>query len=394
MRDSAMRITGIEPVVVSVTQRGDWVFLLVHTDSGITGLGEASHSGNDALLVATVDVFRQQLVGESPLKIAAIWHKLARFDGGRVAHTALSGIEQALWDILGQHLGVPIHIFFGGAMRDRLRLYANINRHVRDRTPQGFARAARQAVDEGFTAIKLAPFDELRERDHIRTGPKATWRPGVARVEAVRAAVGDGVDLAVDCHGRMESSEAIIVAQALADCHLLWYEEPVPHTYTDELARVSKAVSMPTASAESVFSLEHYSPFLRQRVVDVIMPDVKHAGGLLETRNIGSAARMTQLLVAPHNPSGPVATVATAHVASTLNNFLVLEYAWGEVDWRADLLMPAEPIRDGYLLVSDAPGLGHRLNPDVVDAHRLARPSVANSSRVVRGMDRPISAGA
>jgi galactonate dehydratase len=394
VKEPTMEITGIEPIVVSVTQRGDWVFLLVHTDVGITGLGEASHSGNDALLVATVDVFRQQLVGQSPWNITAIWHKLACFDGGRVAHTALSGVEQALWDILGQQLGAPIHAFFGGAMRDRLRLYANINRHVRDRTPMGFARAARQAVDDGFTAIKLAPFDELREPDHIRTGPKATWRSGVARVEAVRAAVGDDVDLAVDCHGRMEVSEAIIVAQALADCHLLWYEEPVPHTHIDDLARVSQAVSTPTASAESVFGLEHFRPFLRQRVVDVIMPDVKHAGGLLETRNIASAARMSQLLVAPHNPSGPVATVATAHVASTLSNFLILEYAWGEVHWRADLLLPAEPVRDGYLLVSGAPGLGHRLNPDVVDAHRLTRPRIANSSWVVPGMDRPMLAGA
>ena len=378
-----MRITDIEPLVVSVNQRGDWVFLLVYTDAGIAGLGEASHSGNDALLIATVDLFRQQLIGQSPLNITSIWHALARFDGGRVSHTALSGIEQALWDIMGQHLGVSIHTLFGGAIRDSLRLYANINRHVRDRTPEGFARAAHQAVDEGFTAVKLAPFDELRGRDHIRTGPKAAWRTSVARVKAVRAAVGDEVDLAVDCHGRMESSEAIIVGQALADCHLLWYEEPVGHMYIDELARVTQAVPMPTASAESVFGLENFRPFLTKRIVDVIMPDVKHAGGLLEVRNIASTARMSQLLVAPHNPSGPVATVATAHVASTMSNFLILEYAWGEVDWRADLLLPPEPIQEGYLLLSDAPGLGYRLNPEIVDAHRVMKASMVDSSRVV-----------
>jgi len=380
-----VRITDVEPIVVSVTERGDWVFLQVHTDVGITGLGEASHSGHDALLVATVEAFKRQLVGQSPLDIGAIRRRLARLDGGRVAHTALSGIEQALWDILGQHLGVPIHVLFGGALRPRLRLYANINRHVRDRSPEGFARAARRAVAEGFTAIKLAPFDEVRAPDHIRTGPKAVWRPGIARVEAVRAAVGDGVELAVDCHGRIDPSEALLVGRALADADLLWYEEPVPHRYVRELARITRSLPMPTASGERLFGLEGFRPFLTRRVVDVLMPDVKHAGGLSETWHIAAAARMCRLLVAPHNPSGPVATVATAHVASVMDNFLILEYAWGEVDWRAELLVPPEPIRDGHLLLSDAPGLGYRLNPEVVETHRRARPRAADASRVVPG---------
>ena len=378
-----MKITDIEPIVVHVNQRGDWVFVLVHTDAGITGLGEASHSGNDALLVAALDGFRQWLVGESALGIEAIWRRLARLDGGRITHTALSGIEQALWDILGQHAGVPIHALFGGAVRRRIRLYANINRYVRERTPDGFARAARQAVSEGFTAIKLAPFDELRERDHVRTGPRAAWQPGIARVEAVRAAIGDEIDLAVDCHGRMDPAEAIIVGKVLTDFNLLWYEEPIPHSYIDELARVSRCVPMPTASAESIFGIEGFRPFLTRPVVDVIMPDVKHCGGLMETKNIASAARMSQLLVAPHNPAGPVATVGTGHVVSTMSEFLILEYAWGEVDWRANLVTPKEPVEEGHLLVSDAPGLGYHLNPEVLEEHRMATPGTADSTKVV-----------
>ena len=365
-----MKIVNIEPIIVHVTDRADWVFLQVHTDAGITGLGEASNSGNDDLLVATVKVLERQLVGESPFRIEAIWQRLARRDGGRVDHTALSGVEQALWDILGQHLGVPIHTLFGGAVRDRLRLYANINRHVRDRSPQGFARAARQAVEDGFTAIKVAPFDELREPDHVRTGPKAAWRPGVARVAAVREAIGPDIELAVDCHSRMEASEAIIVGNVLAEYDLLWYEEPVHYSQTQELARVSQAVPMTTASAEMVFGVEGFRPFLTAPIVDVIMPDVKYDGGLSETSKIASAARMSQVLIAPHNPSGPVATVGSGHVSSTMSNFLILEYAWGEVDWRADLLTPPEPILDGHLLLSQAPGLGHRLNPEIVNAHR------------------------
>ena len=377
-----MKITAVEPVVVYVNRRGDWVFLLVHTDAGITGLGEASHSGNDALLLATVRAFARQLVGQNPLAINRLWRALSRVDGGRIAHTALSGIEQALWDIVGQHLGVPVHALFGGAVRERLRLYANINRHVTDRSPAGFARAARQAVDEGFTAIKLAPFDEVRGRDHVRTGPRAAWRTGVARVEAVRAAIGDDVDLMVDCHGRMEVSEAVAVGRALADCNLMWYEEPVRHTFPDHLAEVAGRVPMPVASAESVFGVEGFRPFLLERAVDVLMPDVKHCGGIAEMVNIAQAARLHELLIAPHNPSGPVASVATAHAVAVIPNFLILEYAWGEVDWRAELLTPREPVAGGYLRVSDAPGLGYRLNPDVVAAHQVDVASTQDSTRV------------
>jgi galactonate dehydratase len=377
------RITDIEPVLVHVNQRGDWAFVQVHTDIGITGLGEASHSLNDALLLSVVDVFRQRLVGQSPFGINRIWHDLRRLDGGRVTHTALSAIEQALWDILGQRLGVPIHALLGGALRDRIRLYANVNRHIADRSAEGFARAARQAVREGFTAIKIAPFDEVSGSEHVHTGSKAAWHTGIERVEAVRAAIGEEIELAVDCHSRMTAAEAIQVGRALAHLDLLWYEEPVPHRSTDALARVTQAVPMPTASAESIFALEGFRPFLSGNVVDVIMPDVKHAGGLQETKQIGSAARMGHVQVAPHNPSGPVATIASAHVVSTLSNFLILEYAWGEVPWRAHLIDPAEPVEEGHLLLSNAPGLGHRLNPDVVAEHRTRQASRADSSKVV-----------
>lgn len=378
-----MQITSIEPLVLQVNRRGDWLHVLVHTDAGITGVGEASHNSNDALCVAALDVFAQRLVGKNPLEIARIRQSLRQSDGGRVWNTALSGLEQALWDILGQHLGVPVHTLFGGAVRDRLRLYANINRHVNNRTPEGFATAAAQAADEGFTAIKLAPFDEMRHPYRHATGPLADWQMGVARVRAVRKAIGDAVELAVDCHSRMEASVAKIVGQELADCNLFWYEEPVSHDQPEALAAITASVPMPTASAESVFGVEGFRPFLAQRAVDVIMPDVKHCGGLLELSEIAAAARMYQVQVAPHNPAGPLSTAATAQVAATWPNFYILEYAWGEVDWRADLLQPAEKIEEGYLVLSQEPGLGHQLNPALVEKYRRSSASAADSSKVV-----------
>lgn len=365
-----MQITAIRSQRVRVNHRGDWLFVLVDTDAGLTGIGEASHSMNNAVCELVLEQFNEQLIGKDPRQISAIRESLRKVDGGRTYNTALSALEQALWDILGQHLETPVNTFFGGAVRDRLRLYANINRHVRDRSAEGFARAARQAVDEGFTAIKLAPFDELRPVDHVRTGPDAAWRPGVERVRAVRKAIGDKVELAVDCHGRMEISEAIAVGHELGDCNLFWYEEAVRHTHTGDLQRLTQSVPMSTASTESIFGILAYRPFLVERVVDVIMPDVKHCGGMLELAEIAAAARMHKLMVAPHNPAGPLSTAATAQVVSTIHNFYILEYAWGEVDWRATLLEPAERIEDGYLLLSQEPGLGHRLNAKTIDAHR------------------------
>ena len=375
-----MRITHIEPVVVHVNHRGDWVFVLVHTDAGLMGLGEASHNTNDRLALATIRQYGERLAGHDPTHIQTLWGAMAGRHDGRVAHTVVSAIEQALWDILGQSLGVPIRTLLGGAVRDRIRLYANINRHVRDRSPEGFARAAEQAVAQGFTAVKLAPFDEVRAPDQVRTGPGASWRPGVERVRAVRAAIGEGVELLVDCHSRFDESGALAVAEALADCRLYWLEEPVPHTAPDALARITARVPMPTASTESVFGLEAFAPFLTRRVVDFIMPDVKHCGGILELSRIAAAARANGVLVAPHSPSGPVSTAAGAQAMAAATNFSILEYAWGEAEWRADLLEPAERIENGYLLLPEGPGLGHRLNMEVVDAHRAGEASTRDSS--------------
>ena len=356
--------------------------VVVETDAGITGVGEASHSSNDALCVAAVDQFGQALEGEDPRQIARIRQMLRHKNGGRAYNTALSGLEQALWDVLAQSLGVPLHVLFGGAVRDRLRLYANINRHVRDRSPDGFAQAARQAADEGFTAIKMAPFDEMRHPYRYRTGPRADWRPGVERVRAVRKAIGDEVELAVDCHSRMEVSEAVVVGLELAELNLFWYEEPVAYTDPEGLAAVAGRVPQPIASAESVFGIEDFRPFTAERCVDVIMPDVKHCGGILELNEIAAAARMRQVLVAPHNPAGPLSTAATAQAAVTWPNFYILEFAWGEVDWRSELLSPPERIEEGHLVLSQEPGTGHRLNPKTVEAHHVSSAGSKDSSKV------------
>ncbi len=376
-----MQITRITPVGVHVNYRGDWIFLQVETDEGITGLGEASHSSNDALLYRVVALIAETLVGTDPTNISALRQRMRSQRLGRVGGTAWSAVEQACQDIRGQALGVPLYQLLGGAVRDRIRLYANINRHVMDRTPIVFGRAAAAAAYEGFGAIKLAPFDEVSMSMRSRSGTNAAWRLGLERVRAVREAVGPDIEVAVDCHARFDIPEAVAVAHALEELDLFWFEEPIGVQDTRGLASIRTQIRQPLATAESLFGAEAFQRVMIAGAADVVMPDVKHAGGVMETQVVGEMATACHVSFAPHNPSGPVATLASGHVAACVAGFQILEYAWGEAAWRAELLDPPEDIREGHLFLSDRPGLGHRLNPDTVAQYVTAAPSSTDSSK-------------
>ena len=364
-----MRIKKIEAIIIKVNSRGDWVFVQVHTEEGLTGLGEISHSQNDILVVELVRQMGELLKGQEIESIRALWNMINRPHFGHLEQTAVSGIEQALWDLWGRQLEVPVHTLVGGSLRQKLLLYANINRHVENRTPDGFARAAVTAASQGFKALKIAPFDELNSWDRRKTGIHASWQQGVRRVQAVRNAIGPDIELAVDCHSRFDAAEAMIVAKAMQDLDLFWFEEPVSDQFPDQLAEIRRHIPMPTASGENLFAVEGFRDLILNHSVDVIMPDVKHVGGISELCRVAESARINQIMVSPHNPAGPVATAASAQAASTLSNFYILEYAWGEVDWRAELLSPPERIEDGYLILPEGPGIGHILNPDHVKKH-------------------------
>ena len=372
----SMKITGVRTSLVKVTKRGDWVFVRVDTDEGITGIGEASQSGNDGLALATLRQMADRLIGQDPLRIGTIWGGLAHpggvFSGrgGRPMQTALSGVEQALWDILGKALSVPVHVLLGGRLRDRIRLYANINRATWDRSPEGFAENARCAVQEGFTAIKCAPFDEVHRRNLDRADLRRGADAGLARLWAIREAIGKDVDLLVDCHARFTPSLARQIAKEMEALGMFWYEEPVPCTQLQVLSEVTACSPVPVASGESLFGREGFWEMIADRAVDVLMPDVKHAGGIQECVRIAGLAEVMETPIAPHNPAGPVSTAASVHLCSVIPNFLILEYAWGEVPWRSSIVAPAEEIVDGHLLVPEVPGLGVALNEEVEEAHR------------------------
>ncbi len=366
-----MKITNLRACAVHVNHRGNWVFVQVETDAGLVGTGEASHSTDDHALVAAVARLRSRLTGRDPSEIEALFREIARPNAGMVTWTAFSAIEQALWDILGQAAGMPVYQLLGGRCVPALRLYANVNRAAADRDPIAYAECARRAVEDGFRAVKCAPFDDVswQTLDHPE-GRRALER-GLERVRRVREAIGDAVELAVDCHNRFDVPTARRVARELAPLRLYWLEAPVPPWEPTALLQVKEGLGTRLVAGEELLGRAAFRPLFESRAVDVAMFDVKHTGGLLESKKIAALAEVHGIAVSPHSPAGPVAHVAAAHLCSTLPNFLTLEYAWGEVPWRADLVNGAEEIRDGCLILPERPGLGLTLNARVLAEHAI-----------------------
>jgi galactonate dehydratase len=376
-----LRVTGLDILPIRATARTVWLFIRLRTDAGLTGLGEASDafgfantSKQDAgRMEAELRKFFALIEGKSPLEIAAFRHRgepLAR-GRGLMAATAYSAIEQALWDLAGKALEVPSYSLFGGKLRDELPVYANVNRATNPRTPGGFAATAKAAVREGFRAVKAAPFDGFPAPGSPAAAIESAVETGIASVAAMREAIGPDVELMIDCHSFFDVSLAERVARRLEPQKLSWYEEPVPPERVEDTLEIRRRIQQPMAGGEILFGLAGFAPLCRARAVHVIMPDVKHCGGLLELTRIAAMAQAEDITVAPHNPSGPVSTAASVQVCAVLTNFRILELQWGEVGWRHEVVRPDETFVRGTIRVPDAPGFGIDLNDSSVKAHPL-----------------------
>jgi galactonate dehydratase len=316
--------------------------------------------------------FFRLIDGKSPLEIEAYRQQGMPSAGrGLVSATAFSAIEQALWDLAGKALDVPTSTLFGGRIRDRLPVYANINRATSPRTPAGFAATAKRAAAEGFRAIKAAPFDGFPPAGSSPGVIEAAVESGIDAMTAMRDAVGSGIELMVDCHSFFDVPMAVRVAERLDALKLTWYEEPVPPERVEDTAHIRSRIRQPMAGGELLFGVSGFAPLTRNRAVNVIMPDVKHCGGLLELTHIAAMAEADGVKVAPHNPSGPVSTAASIQVCAVLSNFNFLELQWGEVPWRKDVLKPAEVFQDGSIRVPERPGFGVELNESVIRSRLL-----------------------
>lgn len=362
-----MKITGIELDAVHVNHRGDWIFLHVHTDSGLRGIGELRAGRNYQDRIQAVRRLEQELIGRDPRRIQAILHAFTPRIPERATLCALSAVDMALWDLLGKALDAPVHQLLGGLCHERIRLYANINRATTQRTPEGFARNAAAAVAEGFDAVKLAPFDQMARQ--MDTAAQAA--PGIDCMTAVREAIGPDVDLLIDCHSHFTPRGAREVAEALRPLDLFWYEQPVPENDLAVFAQVKEECGLPVAGGEGRMLRPAFWDVLYHHAMDMIMPDVTVVGGISELTRVAAMAEAAGVPTAPHGPFGPLTIAAGAHAMGPQNGFLILEYGWGEIPWRLQLTEPAERIEAGHLILDDRPGLGLELNMDTVEDHRV-----------------------
>jgi galactonate dehydratase len=361
-----MRITSVEYLGVNVTPKTNWSFLLVRTDGGLAGIGECTLANQEALLEAEAARLAANVVGEDAANRNRIARLIPHAPGGLVAHAVLSAFEQALWDIAGQAAGQPIHAMLGGALRDAVPLYANINRGANPRTPEGFAAAATRAVSEGFRAVKLAPFEPLVWEDAADASQRAAYGQGLARIAAVRAAVGGDIDIMVDAHWRFSPGGAARLVQDVAAFGLFWLECPVAeanHAAIRRLRSMANDRGMRLAGAETLAGIGAYRTIIDAGCYDVLMPDIKYAGGHEEIRRIAALAQTAGVEIAPHNPTGPVCHAHSAHLCATIPNLLPLEVQFGETD-RFFTLVGGHDLRfaRGTATLSAAPGLGNAID--------------------------------
>lgn len=373
-----MQITDIQTVVVDAsrgTGRRTWLFVEIHTDEGIVGIGEASQSRLDAGVQAAIEEMKPYYVGRDPLGLieAQRRHWLANPFASRIRYAAVSGIEQALWDLAGKALGQPVHVLLGGAVRERIPLYANLSQATPSRSPEDLATTAARAVADGFRAVKIYPFPQPQEGGPNR-GTALTREElalAEARISAVRDAIGPDVALHTDWAWTVTPGDAAAIADRLLPYDLFWIEEPFATDDPEEFAALRRHIRPRMAGGEQLSTMLPFRQLFEARALDVVMPDVKWIGGISAFREIAALAAAYDVEVSPHNMSGPVATAACVHLSAVLGNFLTLEYGYAGVPWRDELVTGSEILTDGHIPLPTAPGLSIEWDGEAARRHAV-----------------------
>jgi galactonate dehydratase len=341
------------------------------------------HGGYQA--IAIIHDLREKLIGRDPFAIDAIFEELRRglvFEGGFAGAliTALTGIEIALFDLKGKALGVPVYELLGGKFRDKIRVYADC-----EVTPGMNFDEVKKVVDDvlerGFTALKIdldigaygymqsevAHF--VKDRFNHTAGEWEHDRM-VGLAEMVKTAAGPAIDVACDVHTRLDVTSAIRLARDLEQFHLMWLEEPVPPENVDAMREIKRATTTPICAGENLYLRQGFRELIEKQAVDIIMPDIPKCGGLSECRKIANLAEIYYMPFAPHNVASPIGTMASAHVCATVPNFLVLEFHWLHRDYWSTITNGGDIIKDGWITLSDQPGIGLDLDETVARQHQ------------------------
>ncbi|WP_313140595.1 galactonate dehydratase [Stenotrophomonas sp.] len=370
-----MKITAITTFLVPPR----WCFVRIDTDTGISGWGEPIVEGRAHTVAAAVEELSDYLIGKDPRHIEDHWNVLYRggfYRGGPILMSALAGIDQALWDIHGKALGVPVHTLLGGPVRERIRVYSWIGG---DR-PADTARAAAEAVARGFTAVKMNATEEVQ---FVDSHAKVTRV--LENVQAVRDAVGNDVGLAVDFHGRVHKPMAKVLMRELAPFNLMFIEEPVLSEHLEAIPELAALSPAPIALGERLYSRFDFKRVLQTGGVDILQPDPSHSGGITETRKIAAMAEAYDVALALHCPLGPIALAANLQLDAVCYNAFIQEQSLG-IHYNAsndllDYLVDRAPFQyqDGFVSIPDGPGLGIEINQAYVDeraaeGHRWRNP--------------------
>jgi galactonate dehydratase len=357
-----VRITGLSTHIVGTPWR-NLTYVQVHTDEGLTGVGEARMLGHtDALLGYLAEAEINHIKGSDPFDTEDLVHRMKYGDYGRAGEIVMSGIacvEMACWDIVGKALGQPVWRLLGGKVRERIKAYAN-GWYTVERTPEAFHEAARKVVERGYQALKFDPFGTgTMELDHAET------MRSVSLVEAVRDAIGEEAELLVEMHGRFSPATAIRLAGLLAPFKPSWLEEPCPPENLKALAKVSAHTDLPIATGERIHDRIEFRELFEHQAADIIQPDISHIGGITETRKLAATAETHYVMIAPHNVGGPVLTAANLHLAACTTNFKIQEHFNDFADAAIKSIAPGLPeVIDGHFALPQAPGLGVELNLD------------------------------
>ncbi len=372
-----VRAGNLHPVIVEIV-----------LDDGLAGIGEAAISygiGGTAAAGMVKDLAERLVVGRDPSRIEKLWcemydHSFWAKGGGAIVFAAMSGIEQALWDIKGKQLGVPVHELMGGRVRDRIRVYAN-GWYGAAKTPAELARAAERPLRDGYDALKFYPLGDMGENGmrHVsnRMVDRDFFELAVAKVKALRDAVGPKVELMVDASGGLTTDQTIRFCRRIEAYDLTWIEEPADPFDAGALRKISEQARIPIAAGERVYSRQGFRRLLEPQAVDILQPDVGTAGGIHEVRKIAAMAEAYSMRVAPHNCGSMLSTAASLQLAACIPNFMTQEIYpyFPERPGYVQVLetAPEATIRDGFIDVPGAAGLGVALHAARVEPFLFAR---------------------
>jgi galactonate dehydratase len=359
-----MKITQLRTFIVDGGS-SNWVFVKIYTDEGLIGLGEGTIASKAQTVAAAIMEHERYLIGKDPRQIERLWqamYRYARWRGGPVLNSAISAIEIALWDIKGKELGVPIWQLLGGAARDRVRMYA----HLGGNSPAEIADRARELVAAGYNALKMGGF--VSSDGVVR--PSVGIREAIAKLRAVREAVGPDVDVLIDAHGQHTPIMALEYCERAAEYRPFFVEEPTQPEDTDALAWLSERVKVPLATGERLFTKYGFAPIVDRHLVTYIQPDIVHCGGILELKKIAAMAEAYSIDVAPHNPQSEVSTMASIHLNACTPNAVILEHVHQRPAWRYELFGGhAYEVKGSYVDLPTRPGLGLELDEAVAAKH-------------------------